>query len=462
MKSGLVLIPVALSMLAADEELRTDALFQEFSKPGSPGCVVGVTSNGRTLFKKGYGKGDLEQGTALTPASVFYLASVSKQFLAFSVLLLEQQGKLSIEEPIGKYVKGLPDHTARVTLRQLLHHTGGVRDYLSLGFISGLSPDHVWSEEAALRAIARQKSLNFDPGTEHLYSNSGYVLLSLALQQVIGGKLNDWMSAQVYKPLGMTSSRWQHDHRDPIPSRAHGYIAASTAWKTADSMLDTIGDGGMYSSVDDLLQWARNFDEPRLAPAALARMAEPGRLHDGKVLTNGYGMGLVSDRYRGLAVVGHGGALGGYRTMLLRIPERKLTTILLCNAGSANASDLVRKVASIWLPNGFPETSPDPPPPKPDKPVRGSAPDIQLHRGLLGEWWGEELRAVYSFHEDGPKLYLRIGDAPSLELLATPDGRLQTQSGLFVHLLRDGERRITGFEIQAGRVHGIKFTRLAN
>jgi CubicO group peptidase (beta-lactamase class C family) len=188
-----ILLAFATAALAAGEERRTDALFAEFAKPGSPGCAVGVMRDGRTLLAKGYGLGDLEQGVPLSPRSVFYLASVSKQFMAFSVLLLEQQGKLSLDDPVGKHVAGLPAHTARITLRQLLHHTGGVRDYLALGFLAGFPRDHVWTERAALNSIARQKATNFEPGAEHLYSNSGYVLLSLAAQRVIGGKLNDWM-----------------------------------------------------------------------------------------------------------------------------------------------------------------------------------------------------------------------------------------------------------------------------
>jgi CubicO group peptidase (beta-lactamase class C family) len=458
----LALLLAIPALTGATEKESTDRLFQNFSSPGSPGCAIGVLRDGRTLYSKGYGLADVEQSTPLSARSVFYLCSVSKQFMAFAILLLEQQGKLSVDDAIGKHIPGLPDHTAGITLRQLLHHTGGVRDYLTLGFLAGFSPDHVWTEHAALRWIGRQRGTNFAPGSEHLYSNSGFVLLSLAAQRVTGGKLNDWMKQNVYSPLGMNSSRWQHHHGDPVPLRAHGYIATpASTWRLGDSHLDTIGDGGMYSSVDDLLQWARNMDEKKIGGPLLDRMSQPGTLLNGKGLANGYGMGLVRDKYRGLETVSHGGALAGYRTILFRIPQKKLTIVCLCNTGSANPTQFAQQIADVWLRDEFPEQSAVLRPPVPPPPPRLSPLDAGRRAALAGDWWSDELSVTYRLRDEGGKFILEPGDGSPAELLTRDDGQLQPRnSGLRLNARKDASGRVTALLLEAGRVRGIEFTRV--
>jgi len=456
----LVLLTITAASAAGDEEKRTDALFERFTK-ASPGCAVGAMRDGKILFSRGYGVADLEHNVAISPASVFYLASVSKQFLAFAVLLLEQQGKLSRADLIGKHLPGLPPHTARVTLQQLLHHTGGVRDYLTLGMMAGFSPDHVWTERAALEWISRQQALNFEPGTEHLYSNSGYVLLSLAAQRVTGGRLQEWMKANVYGPLGMNSSRWQHDHRDPVERRAHGYNLGpgGQGWKISDSLLDTIGDGGMYSSVEDLLRWAANFDTRKLGAQLLDAMAKPGLLAGNVAIANGYGMGLAKGSYRGLETIVHGGGLGGYRTMFFRVPSRSFTVICLCNNGTANPGEFAQRTADIWLDGQFPRPVPEAPKPtqiakQPEMMVVSS----EIRQAITGRWWSDELAAVYRFYDDNGKFTLAIGDAEPIEVGGAAGGLLRAR-GLELTPVRSGDR-VTGIMLGAGRVRGILLRRL--
>lgn len=442
----LLAVAVACTAFGADEESRTDLVFTAFSKPGAPGCAAGVVREGKVLYAKGHGLANLEHSIALTPKSTFYLASVSKQFMAFAVLLAEQQGKLSIDDPVGKYVEGLPAHTAAVTLRQLLHHTGGVRDYLMLSSLAGFSTDHVWTERAALRAIARQKALNFAPGSEHLYSNSGYVLLSLAVQNAIGGKLDGWMRENVWTPLGMTVSRWQHDHSDPVPGRASGYLASlgSAGWKTGNSMLDTIGDGGMYASLEDLLKWAANFDDGKLGAALLERMSQP--------VANGYGMGLARSKYRGLETVAHGGALAGYRTMVFRVPSRKFTVVCLCNNGSANPTALSQRVADIWLEGAFEGAPAAPAVQEAPNPAKLSPPTAEQRASIAGEWFSSELEATYRIRDLDGKIFLEAGDSPPVELQVTEENKFRPARIPFTL-----ERRKDALVLDAGRVRGIEF-----
>jgi CubicO group peptidase (beta-lactamase class C family) len=198
-------------------------IFKTLASDSSPGCAVGVTRGTTVLATGAYGMAELEHGVRLTPQSVFYMASVSKQFMALSILLLESDGKLHLDDRAKIFIPELPDHASAITVRQLLHHTSGLRDYLTLSQLAGNSSDHVITERSVLSALARQARLNFEPGTEHLYSNSGYALLAIIVHRVAGRPLDEFARERIFAPLGMRSTRFQHDHAAPITGRAIGY-----------------------------------------------------------------------------------------------------------------------------------------------------------------------------------------------------------------------------------------------
>ncbi len=322
-------------------------IFKEFAADDTPGCAVGATRGDRPLVAKAFGMADLEHGIPLTARSVFYMASVSKQFMALAVLILERDGKLHLEDRVRSLIPELPDYAAAVTIRHLLHHTSGLRDYLTLSSLAGHPPDHVITERSVLATLARQARLNFEPGAEHLYSNSGYVLLSIIVHRLTGRPLDEFARERIFTPLGMRSTRFQHDHATPIVGRATGYTSRGETWRTANSLLDVVGDGGMYSTVDDMLRWAAAFDRSDFAPL-LTRMQTPGTLGDGRAIDSGYGMGLAQATSRGLPTIVHGGALAGYRTMFLRLPGESLTVVTLCNNATANAMRLAQMVAELY------------------------------------------------------------------------------------------------------------------
>ncbi len=205
-----------------------DAIFKEFTGDQSPGCAVGATRGDAPLAAKGYGMADLEHGVRLTPHSVFYMASVSKQFAALSILLLERDGKLQLDDRVKTHIPELPAYADAITIRQLLHHTSGLRDYLTLSALAGHSSDYVITDRGVLKMLARQAQLNFAPGTDHLYSNSGYVLLSLIVQRVTGRPLDDVARERIFTPLNMRSTRFQHDHTAPIPTVRSATSGATT------------------------------------------------------------------------------------------------------------------------------------------------------------------------------------------------------------------------------------------
>lgn len=334
---------------------KVDGLFAQWDKPDSPGCALGVIKDGRFIYQRGYGMANLDYNIPLSPQSVFYLASVSKQFTAISALLLARQEKLSLDDPIRKFVPELPELYSQVTVRHLIHHTSGIRDYLTLVSLAGNRLEEVSTNEEALELIARQKELNFKPGEQYLYSNSGYVLLAIIVQRVSGGSLRQFAEENIFKPLGMNSTRYKDDRAMIIKNRAVSYsVKPSGGFRAVVSHFELVGDGGLMSSVEDLGLWDRDFYENKLGGGGrdlIEQALATGTLNSGKKID--YAFGLVVTEYKGLKVIDHGGAFVGYRTDIIRFPAQRFSVICLCNAENANASSLARQVADVYLSGSF-------------------------------------------------------------------------------------------------------------
>jgi CubicO group peptidase (beta-lactamase class C family) len=329
-----------------------DAIFSGYGRAGArvPGCSVGVYRAGEIVYSKGYGFADLEHDAPNTDTTLFHLASIAKQFSAAAVLLLAQDGKLALGDDVRKYVPELPDHGTRITLDQLLHHTSGVRDYgLLLELQGGGGVDLVTAEDI-LWLLGHQRGENFVPGTRYLYSNSGYVLLSLVVERASGKTYGAFVKERIFDPLGMTDTLVKDDHARIIPRRAVGYARRPDGtYRTATSNTEYTGQGNILSTARDLAKWDANFYAPKVGGVALVdAMRIQGRLTDGTPIE--YAMGLVEDVAHGLPRESHSGGLAGYRTRIARYPTEKLTVTVLCNDGSANADALEKKVASLFLP----------------------------------------------------------------------------------------------------------------
>ena len=454
-----VLVGAAAGVFGQDHPQTIDTIFKDFATDHSPGCTVGAARGDAPLAAKAYGLADLEHNIPLTPQSVFYMASVSKQFTALSILLLERDGKLKLEDRIRTYLPELPEYAAGITIRQLLHHTSGLRDYLTLSGLAGNPPDQVITERSVLNALARQTRLNFEPGDEHLYSNSGYVLLSIIVHRVSGRPLDEFARERIFMPLGMRSTRFQHDHAAPIPGRAIGYVRRGSTWWIANSMLDVVGDGGMYSTVDDMLRWAAAFERPEFSPL-LSRMQQPGTLKNGRAIANGYGMGLSQGTYRGVPTVSHGGSLAGYRTNFVRLPGEKLTVVTLCNNATANVRRLTQMVTELYAPAGMsapaaPAVAPTAAAP-PQSPAQTAIPR-ELGQALAGVYYSAELEATYRMVAGPDTVTLEMGNSAPVALRLTRPDLLRTPQGLELRPVRDNGGRITGLTIRAGRVRDLAF-----
>jgi CubicO group peptidase (beta-lactamase class C family) len=326
-------------------------VFAQWSATDGPGCAVAVARNNQLVHQNGFGMANLETGTPITPASVFHLASVSKQFTAAAILMLAREGKLSLDDDIGKHLPELPDYGHRITIRHLLNHTSGLRDQWDLlAMARGRFEENRITESDVLEIVARQKALNFAPGAEYVYSNTGYTLAGVIVRRVSGKSLRDFADERLFRPLGMTQTQFQDDYTRVIQNRAAAYARRPTGrWHVSLPNYDTYGATSLFSTVGDLLKWQANFDKLTVGDSAFFR--EMTQL---PVLTNGdtsaYGLGLATERHRGAPVIAHSGGDAGYRTWLGRFAEPKLDVVVLCNASTSNPVALGRQVAEVFMP----------------------------------------------------------------------------------------------------------------
>jgi CubicO group peptidase (beta-lactamase class C family) len=353
----LMVVAMALGVLrgtaAGAQEARqrkVDSVFADYAKPGSPGCALGVIRDGNFVYRKGYGMGSVELGVPLSAESVFYMGSVSKQFTGAAVVLAQERGYLSLDDDVRKYIPEIPDYGHTITLRQMLHHTSGLRDFLSLYALAGRDVADVHSEAEVIEMIARQKALNNVPGEAWLYSNTNYYLLGVVIERATKKSLNEFATENIFKPLGMTHTRFYDDHTLVLPGRVAAYEPGKDGKFLVDwsTQYDIVGAGGLMSTVDDQLLWDRNFYENKLGKGTLVKeLQTKGVLNDGKEIS--YALGVEISSYRGLPTVGHSGALYGYRTNLLRFPVQRFSVVCLCNVETAAPGNLSRKVADIYL-----------------------------------------------------------------------------------------------------------------
>jgi CubicO group peptidase (beta-lactamase class C family) len=448
-----------------------DEIFSDLTKPGSPGCALAVARNGKILYESGYGLANIEENVRITPQTVFDIGSTSKQFTASSILLLAKQGKLSLNDDIRKYIPELPGYGGKITILHLLNHTSGLRDYLTLFELAGVNVDSVTTDDDALALIARQKALNFDPGSDWLYSNTGFFLLSVIVKRVSGKTLREFAAENIFSPLGMTHTLYRDDHALLVPGRALAYEPkdGGDGFSLDVSYFEQTGDGAVHTSVEDLLKWDANFYSPKVGGSDfLAELQEPGKLSSGKTLD--YAKGLFLQDYRGLRTVSHAGSWGGYRAQLLRFPDQHFSVVCLCNLGSANPDRRAHRVAAIYLadvmkPEQKASARSDARPKKPSVPVSPA----QLS-AYAGSYWSDELGVFYVLAAGNGALYWKkiLGaealprTQPDKELRPVgPDEFIVDSGQLQFHFQQSPEGSPTGFSLDAGRTLGIRFIRKA-
>ncbi len=330
---------------------RVDELFSEWSNTNSPGCALAVIKDGQIIHKRGYGMADLEHDVPIRPSSVFYIGSVSKQFVAACMLLLDEQGKIDLDADVRTYIPEFPDYGYKITIRHLIHHTSGVRDNLTLWELVGRSHLEEIPEEEIFDMICRQKELNFEPGTRYMYSNSCYFLMSIIVERASGLSLREYADKHIFQPLGMQNSIFGDNNRRIIRNRAFAYGKNSDG--SFNSMLmrfDLVGSGGLYSTVEDLFLWDQNLYNNKIGnrgQAFVEDMLTNGKYKDGSEVD--YAFALVNGEYKGLRTISHSGALGGYRAYFVQFPEQQFSVIILSNFENFLPQNLAQQVADIYL-----------------------------------------------------------------------------------------------------------------
>jgi CubicO group peptidase (beta-lactamase class C family) len=466
--------------LTEDQVSAIDSLFARFDDTRSPGCTVGVVRDGALSWARGYGMANLEHGVPLDSRSVFRMGSVGKQFTAGVVALLALEGRVDLDADIRTYLPELPDFGAPITTRHLLHHTSGYRDYLVLMDLAGKRLADYYDDAELYGVLSLQRELNFPPGDEFLYSNSGYFLLSQLVLRVTGNSLAEEARKRIFEPLGMEDTHYHDDHRRVVPRRATGYVPSEWAREFQDSdpsgghdylvattTLPMIGDGGVFSSVEEMVPWVSNLMAPAspLGQEWHDLMLTRGVLNDGSTLP--YAFGLGHGTQRGVRTLSHGGSFVGYRADVLTYPDHGVGVVTLCNRADVNPTGLGRGVGEILLAEHMEppeEMARDRPGAAAREEQEQAAVSLTPERlaALEGVYHSPELAVDWTIRLEGEALRVRIGPHVDSGARALAPDRLELRgSGLDGVILRIQEEgsRITGFLVDAGRVKNLRFDR---
>ncbi len=349
----LFFVATVFSQITEEEAAALDEIFSAYNRSDRPGCAVAIVHDGKIIFEKGYGMADLEHGIAIAPTSVFYSGSISKQFVAASALLLSEQGLLNLESEVQTYLPQFRRYSHPITIQHLIYHTSGIRDYFEILEENGLNYLNQIRPERVFSLINEQPNLDFTPGEEYSYSNSGYLLLAMIIEKVSGQSLPRFVDQEIFEPLEMEHSLFLDDVSTLVQNRAFGYqIDIDGNVKNMLMRFDLVGSGGLYTTVQDLAKWDRNFYHPKMgSPNFISKLLTTGELLNGQ--DTRYAFALRKDTFKGLPVIGHSGSLGGYRAQYIQFPDQKFSIIILSNVANCKPGELAHEVAQLFLKKDF-------------------------------------------------------------------------------------------------------------
>jgi CubicO group peptidase (beta-lactamase class C family) len=446
----------------ADAQARVDQVFQQWNSAASPGCAVAVGQQGRIVLSRAYGMADLEHDIPNRAETIFEAGSVSKQFTAAAIVLLAQQGRLSLDDDVRKYVPELPDHGTPVTIRQMMTHTSGLRDWGSVAAIAGWGrSSRTHNHDHVVDILSRQRGLNFAPGSEYSYSNSGYNLMAVIVDRVSGVSFAEFSKRHIFEPLGMKDTQWRDDYTRIVKGRSSAYAMRSGGWVIDRPIEHVHGNGGLLTTVADLVTWKQALAEGRIGGADFVRT-----MHTRQVLTNGdeitYAGGLFIDAYNGVPEVSHTGATSGYRAFLARYPDQRLDVAVLCNASNVNPGGVGRQVARIFLGDAIrPVAEATGAPAQPSaRPAPPSYSPAQLAE-FAGEYYSPDVEISVRFAVEDGSLVLHRRPASRTVLSAVDVDTFDSPLGRLT-FIRDGQDRITQVSVSQARVYDLRFDRQAS
>lgn len=448
---------------ATDPEKRIDQIVRAASggEEKAPGVSIAVQRDGKLVYSKGFGYADLEQNTKITPTTIFHIASVSKQFTAFAIAMLADQGKLSLDDDIRKYLPEMHDFGTPITIRQLGHHTSGLRDQWSLLMMAGWRLDDVITYNHILKLVSRQTELNFKPGEEHLYSNTGFTLMAEIVHRVTKEPFSEWCQKNIFDPIGMKNTLFYDDHERIVENRAYSYHMGSNGYKKSVLSYANAGATSLFTTVEDLSLWAQNFGKMTVGNRNVMDMMEHKY-----VLNNGdtidYAFGQVINKYKGLKAVSHGGADAGYRTFFLRFPEQNFSVSVFSNNADFPVGGVGFELADMYLEKEFKPEPPRQNNPPPSNNSQSNEPPFDPKTVRLNEYAGSfyspELETRYEFAVVNDTLVSHHQRHDDWKLRPTkPDQFTVNILGNLDFFRENG--RIAGFRASNGRVRNLKFVK---
>jgi len=446
---------------------KSDAMFEQWDKKDSPGATLGIFKDGSIIYARGYGMANLEYSVPWTPQTVSRTGSISKQFIAMCTAILLEQGKLSVEDNIQKYIPEWPDYGDPVKVKHLLYHTSGIREYLTLVELLG-KPEgsgYVYTPHELVEILCSQKELNFRPGEMYSYSNSGYFLLSEIISRLSGMKTSAFAKKHIFDPLGMTNTHFHDNPNRIVKNRAYGYAQGKNGGYRLNILrLEVIGDLGVFTTVEDFLKWDQNFYKNKLGEGTddlIKTMLTRGKLNNGAEIP--YAFGLRTENYRGLKTISHGGSAVGYQAFYLQFPEQRFSVVILSNLNTFRPGRIAKNIADLYLADQFTE-----PPDKRERrrPPKQRPKPLSLSKSQLGEYAGkyysDELKISYPLTVENENLILTLREIPYYLTAYYLDHFVWQgfESEFELKFIRNKENKVTGFELREDIVKNIRFIKI--
>ena len=446
-------------------ERKIDSLFSEYNSE-TAGVAIAVVKDGAIVFEKGYGMANLEYAIPITPKTIFHIASVSKQFTAFSIYLLEKEGKISFEDNIRKYIPEVPNFGKPITIKHLLYHTSGLKDQWALLTLAGWRMDDVITTDQILKLVSQQKELNFPTGTQFKYSNTGYTLLAEIVKRVSGQSFAEFTEAKIFLPLGMTNTQFYDDHEKIVKNRAYSYGQENGFSKKRTLSYSNVGATSLFTTVEDLSKWTMNFEKPIVGDSELIKkFNELAKLDDEKPViltvldgeTIYHAKGQFFRNYRGLTLFNHTGGDAGYRTYLARFPEKRFSVIVLSNDESFSSLKTGLDIAKFYLKDDLKKRITVKPQNIENNPIKPFNSDLTEFEG---EYYNPELTTTYQLKVNGNKLIMSHRRLSDIELTQIGKDKFSGTNtfGFEMKILRTSQE-VVGFEISNFGAKNVKFVR---
>ena len=443
---------------------KIDNLFKEFDKQNSPGVAIVIVKNGKIFYKHEYGIANLEYSIPIKSNTIFHIGSVSKQFTAFSILLLEDQGKLTLDDDITNYLPEVNDFGIKI--RHLIHHTSGLREMEGLLQLCGISTADLIEEEQLMRLIIQQRELNFNPGDEIEYCNTGYVLLAKIVEKITGESFHQWIAKNIFQPLGMVDSQFYDDCTEIVNSRAYPYWIPGNDNKIVKGILNYsyVGPTGVFTTSDDMAKWLNNFTQTKVGNEQIINrmLFETDTLNNGELLDYGYGIGVTS--HNGHKVILHSGHDAGYRAADLYFPEHKLGMAILSNFYSINPMEYGFKIADMFLEDKTRSHQ--------SEDTKHTAKETEIEENCSiplknlkeyeGKYYSNELQITYDIKVQDTTLILAFWRNEDVVLTAKQNDRFTGNQWWVrnINFSRNEHNEIIGFELTSGRVRNLKFQKI--